>query len=447
MRVLASDIGKHVQERVALSGWAHHIRDLGAICFVLLRDRSGIAQLVFQDAPQFGHESIIRVAGVVVANAKASAGYEVQVEEVEALSTAERDLPLSPHRLREDVGLEALLDHRMLSLRAPRIQAVFRIQAAIIAHFCAYLRREGFTEIKSSKLIASGTEGGTGLFSVDYFGKKVYLAQSPQFYKQALVASGMERVFEVGAAYRAEKHDTPRHLNEYVSLDVEMGFVYSVDELIDVEIGILEAICAGVHVDCGEDIRRYGFSVPYGDQFVRAPRIEYKQAIDIIASSREGRGAGDRHQARERNAPVLDINPEGERILTEWAEEHYDIDAIFITGFPVRKRPFYTLPAETGDASTGSASAGSASFDFLFRGLEMTTGGLRIHDPAHLANNIAKFGLDVNALSDYMQIFRYGAPPHGGFAIGLERLTQKFCNLKSVKEAALFPRDRSRSAP
>ena len=433
MRTLTADIAAQEGKSVTVAGWVHRIRDLGSVCFVLLRDRTGVAQLVFDEAPQFGHESVIEVTGVVRGQLKAPGGYEVQAEACTLVSEAARDLPLLPNRLPPDITLSALLDNRMLSLRAPAIQAVFRIQASIIKHFADYLRAGGFTEIKSSKLIASGTEGGSGLFKVEYFDTEVYLAQSPQLYKQAMVASGMERVFEIGNAYRAEKHDTARHLNEYVSLDVEMGFIDNIDTLIDLEIGILSAIFAGLRGDCADEIAEFGFSVPDGDLFSRAPRIDYSEALQVLGEKSGASGGG---RARR----PFEITPEGERVLCQWAEEKHGIDAVFVTGFPLRKRPFYTLGAEPGGDK-------SASFDLLFRGLEMTTGGLRIHRHGELVESIKRAGLSTEALAGYLRIFEYGAPPHGGFAIGLERLTQKICNLGSVKEASLFPRDRTRVSP
>ncbi|MCG8481294.1 MAG: aspartate--tRNA(Asn) ligase, partial [Spirochaetales bacterium] len=273
------------------------------------------------------------------------------------------------------------------------------------------------------KIISSGTEGGTGLFSVDYFGERVYLAQSPQFYKQAMVASGLERVFEIGAAYRAEKHDTPRHLNEYVSLDVEMGFIESESELMDLEVGLLSHIFSRVAADHGDILAEFGATVPSGDEMARTPRIGHDEAKAII-KERTGKTA-------------FEINPEGERVLCDWAAEAHGVEAVFVFGFPRKKRPFYTYPE----------GRGTRSFDLIFRGLEITTGGQRIHDYRMLTETLPKFGLTEEGLGDYCTIFKYGCPPHGGFAIGLERITQKILGLRNVKEASLFPRDRKRVRP
>jgi nondiscriminating aspartyl-tRNA synthetase len=422
-RTLVAELGDSVGQTVTVAGWVHRIRDLGGITFVLLRDRSGLAQMVYAAPPEFGNETVVQVIGTVAANDKAPGGFEVQVSDTQVLGAADSDLPLSVNQDPEHVGLEAILDNRIVSLRNPQIRHIFELQATIVRLFADWLRDQDFTEIKSSKIIGSGTEGGTGLFSVDYFGDTVYLAQSPQFYKQAMVASGLERVFEIGAAYRAEKHDTPRHLNEYVSLDVEMGFIENEHDLMDLEIGLLGHIFAGVAHRHGAILEEYGASVPSTEALAKTPRISHDDAKKII-KERTGKTA-------------FEINPEGERVLCDWAQETHGVEAVFVFGFPRKKRPFYTYPE----------GLKTRSFDLLFRGLEITTGGQRIHDYAMLLETLPKFGLTEEGLGDYCKIFKYGCPPHGGFAIGLERITQKILGLQNVKEASLFPRDRKRVRP
>lgn len=422
-RVPAALIGDHKGTEVTVCGWVHRIRDLGGITFVLLRDRSGMTQLVYETPPEFGNETVVSVRGVVSANEKAPSGFELHVSETEVLGPAESDLPIAVNQDINGVGLDSVLDHRIVSLRNPRVRHIFELQASVVRYFAEWLRDQEFTEIKSSKIIGSGTEGGTGLFSVDYFGEQVYLAQSPQFYKQAMVASGLERVFEIGAAYRAEKHDTPRHLNEYVSLDVEMGFINDEHDLMDLEVGLLGHIFAGVARDHGAILEEFGASVPSLEALARTPRISHDEAKQLIK---------DRTGTR-----AFEINPEGERTLCDWAQEQHGVEAVFVYGFPRKKRPFYTYPE----------GMKTRSFDLLFRGLEITTGGQRIHDYRALLETLPKFGLTEEGLGDYCKIFQYGCPPHGGFAIGLERITQKILGLHSVKEASLFPRDRKRVRP
>ncbi|NBF41256.1 MAG: aspartate--tRNA(Asn) ligase, partial [Spirochaetes bacterium] len=236
MRVLSRDVPAHEGETITVAGWVHRIRELGSVSFVVLRDRSGIVQIVYEGKVEQTLESVIEVTGACAANEKAPGGFEVRAAETKLLARAEPDLPLSVNGSLDEVSLDALLDHRLVSLRNPKVRHIFQVQSEIIRAFGEFMRSEDFTEIKTSKLIGTGTEGGTGLFEVQYFEDSVYLAQSPQFYKQAMVASGLERVFEIGTAYRAEKHDTPRHLNEYVSLDVEMGFIESENDLMDIEV-------------------------------------------------------------------------------------------------------------------------------------------------------------------------------------------------------------------
>lgn len=423
MRVLARNVSAHAGEQIEASGWVHRIRELGAVAFVVLRDRTGLVQLVYDGKPDLSPESVIHVTGSVAENEKAPGGYEIQVAETSVLAKAASDLPIAVNQDADKVSLEAILDNRILSLRMPKVREIFTVQASVVHHFADHLRSLDFTEIKTSKLIGSGTEGGTGLFEVQYFDDSVYLAQSPQFYKQALVAAGFERVFEIGNAYRAEKHDTPRHLNEYVSLDVEMGFIESESDLMDLEIGILKAIFAGVQADCAGILERWGQNVPAPEALEKTPRISHDDAKKI---------AGDALGKR-----VFEINPESERVLCDWALENHGVEALFVYGFPRKKRPFYTYPA----------GLKTASFDLLFRGLEITTGGRRINEYEMLLEALPKFGLTEEGLADYVQIFKYGCPPHGGFAIGLERLTQKILGLENVKAASLFPRDRRRVRP
>jgi len=356
-------------------------------------------------------------------NEKAPGGLEIHAEHTEVLAQAHADLPIPVNQEPEKLSLEALLDNRMISIRIPKIRSIFKVQSTILKGFAEYLRQNGFTEIKTSKLIGSGTEGGTGLFTVEYFDTRVYLAQSPQFYKQAMISSGLERVFEIGHAYRAEKHDTPRHLNEYVSLDVEMAFIETEHELMDLEQGILNHIFRLVKEENGEDLEVYKATVPTEEEVNRIPRVTYDEAKEII--SREG------------GKKVFDINPEGERILCDWAVKEHGVDAVFVYAFPRKKRPFYAYPE----------GQKTRSFDLLFRGLEITTGGRRIHQYEMLLEALPKFGLTPEGLGGYVDIFKYGCPPHGGFAIGLERLTQKILGLANVKEASLFPRDRKRITP
>ncbi len=424
MRTLVSELPGRLGTEVTVAGWVHRVRDLGGVSFVVLRDRSGSVQLVFDTKPSVSLESVIQVTGVVAANDKAPGGIEVRVGGLEVLSTAEPDLPYPVNQDPARTSLEAILDNRMISLRNPAILSIFRVQSTILRCFAECLRAEGFTEIKTSKLIGTGTEGGTGLFAVEYFDSRVYLTQSPQIYKQALIASGLERVFEIGPAYRAEKHDTPRHINEFTSLDVEMAFIDGEGELMDLETRILAAIFRGIRDAHQRELEAWKASVPDPEACAGIPRVSHDEAREILSTA-TGR-------------KVYEITPEGERGLCDWAAKKAGIEAVFIFGYPRKSRPFYTYPAENNR---------TRSFDLLFRGLEVTSGSVRINRYEMLLENLKAFDLDPAGLADYLSIFRYGCPPHGGFAIGLERLTQKVLGLASVKEATLFPRDRKRTRP
>jgi len=424
MRTLVSELPGKVGTAVTLSGWVHRIRDLGKVSFVVLRDRSGSAQLVFSEKPDVTVESVIRVEGMASANEKAPGGVEVRVEKLEVLSAAAADLPFPVNQEPGKTSLESILDNRMISVRNPSILSIFRVQSSILRGFAEHMRSEGFSEIKTSKLIGTGTEGGTGLFAVDYFDTKVYLTQSPQLYKQAMIASGLERVFEIGPAYRAEKHDSPRHINEFVSLDVEMAFIESEQELMDLETRILASIFTLIREVNGKDLEAWKAAVPDPESCPRIPRVSHDEAREIVS--------------KETGKKAFEITPEGERALCDWAQRTAGIDAAFVYGYPRKSRPFYTFPADNNK---------TRAFDLLFRGLEVTSGGMRINQYDLLVENAKTFGLDPAGLSDYLSIFRYGCPPHGGFAIGLERLTQKILGLSSVKEATLFPRDRKRVRP
>lgn len=425
MRILASQVNKHTGKTVSLSGWVHRTRDLGGVFFIILRDRSGMVQLVLDSKTELTNETVITVKGKATASEKAPGGVEVHVKpaDITVLAPADPNLPIPVNGDPKNINLDAILDNRIISLRIPKIRSIFSLQAGILEYFAEHMRSEDFTEVKTSKLIGTGTEGGTNLFQVEYFDTKVYLAQSPQFYKQTMISSGMERVFEIGAAYRAEKHDTPRHLNEYISLDIEMAFIESEHDLMDIEQRILKTIFKRVKEKKADVLELWNATVPEPELVDKIPRISHDGARDIIS--------------KQTGKKAFDINPEGERVLCDWALKEHGIDAVFVNAFPRKKRPFYTYPLEQK----------TMSFDLLFRGLEITTGGRRINEYAMLLEALPKFGLTEEGLGDYMHIFKYGCPPHGGFAIGLERLTQQILGLSNVKEASLFPRDRKRVKP
>ncbi|AJA46280.1 aspartate--tRNA(Asp/Asn) ligase [Clostridium pasteurianum DSM 525 = ATCC 6013] len=413
---------------VELKGWVHKIYDLGKISFVKLRDKTGIIQIVIDESlnVKLRLEMCIAVKGKKVKNEKAPEGIEVQVDELKVLGKTYYDkLPFAINAGKIKAALETQLDHRTISLRAPKITAVFKVQEKIADAFKDYLKGQNFTEVYTPKIIASGTEGGSELFTVNYFDHRAFLAQSPQFYKQMMVGSGFERIFEIGHAYRAELHNTYRHLNEYVSLDLEMGFIEDEFEIMDLEEGFMNYLFKYIKKECSAELKLYNIELP---EEVKIPRITLFDAQEILLKEYGKR------------SPKGNIDNEGEKLFAEYVKKEYGSDFVFLTKYPAAKRPMYTMPDDEIEGAT-------RSFDLIYKGLEITTGGQRIHDYEELVANIAKMGFKTEEFEFYTDNFRYGMPPHGGLAIGLERLTMKILGLDNIREAALLPRDMKRITP
>jgi len=337
---------------------------------------------------------------------------------------------------------QTLLDYRPLTLRNEKVRAIFKIEAEIVRAFRQYLDEQGFTEIHSSKLVSTGTEGGAQLFAVDYFGRRAYLAQSPQFYKQIMVGA-FERVYEVGPVYRAEEHDTTRHLNEYISLDFEMGFIQSEQDVIRMQVACLGHIFAEVAGRCAKEFALYGITLP---QIESIAQISLSEARELLIKQYNWRP----------ESSVHDLDGEGERLLCSHFEKSEGLSMVYVTNYPHKIRPFYAMPCANGiqnGAGNGVAGdttinePGSRSFDLLYGGLEITTGGQRIHEYAKLTESMKARGLNPEDFGDYLMAFKHGLPPHGGLAIGLERLAKQMLKLPSVKQTALFPRDINRLTP
>jgi len=415
-RVLLQTLGGHVGEQVEVAGWVMEDRDLGGVRFLSLMDRTGRGQIVLKgvDTPSFGRQSVVSVAGQVVANSRAVGGAEVVGESLSLLAPVLGNPPLDPAR--DEPSLEMALAHRMLSLRKGDIHTTFEVQAALTRGFRSCLESQGFTEVHTPKIVGSGTEGGANLFPLRYFGRQAYLAQSPQFYKEMLVGAGFERVFEVGPVFRAETHDTARHLNEYTSLDLEVGFIGGVEDLLRLETGLLCRM------------------LEEAEPFARHPFPVLPKAIPVM-TFREAQALVERSGRRLDG----DLDPESERELSTYVGSSQNGGWVFVTGFPSDRRPFYALPSQ---------EAGYVeSFDLICAGLEVTTGGMRQHLHRPLTEAIERHHLDPDSFGAYLDAHRWGLPPHGGLAIGLERLTARLLGLPNVREATLFPRDRSRLAP
>lgn len=425
-RVLANELGQYVKQEVLLKGWVFRIRELSQVSFVILRDRTGYVQIVLEPAllqsASLTVESTIEVRGIVQPEPRAPQGFEIEARAITPLGKAQA-LPISINGPSLNVNLDTILDHRVLSLRHAQTNPIFKIQASLVHGFQAFLEQEGFVQVFTPKIVASGTEGGTELFSLQYFEEKAYLAQSPQFYKQMMVGAGYERVYEIGQVYRAEKHATSRHLNEYVSLDLEMGFIESEHDVMDLQNRLLAHMFLYVREKRGEELKSLGVVLP---DVPNIPRIPLLEALQILESE-YGKVCED-----------LDLDPEGERLLSQYALKRTGSEFVFVTDYPWEKRPMYTMPKGEGQ---------TRSFDLLFRGLEITTGGQRIHVYEDLEANIRRKGLNPTSFPTYLNVFTWGMPPHGGLAIGLERLTAQILGLSNVREATLFPRDRNRLSP
>ncbi len=417
-----SSVGAHVE----LHGWLHAIRDLGNFSFLVLRDGAGTAQLVVPRALRetlglAGPESVIRAEGLVVSNDAAPGGAEVQATSLEVLTAVTEALPVTLGKRTLAAQLPTLLDFAPLTLRHPMRRAVFQVSAAAMAGFRATLQPDGFTEVQTPKLVESATEGGANVFEVEYFGRKAYLAQSPQFYKQMMVGV-FERVFEVGPVFRAEPHATSRHINEYVSLDVEMGFIASHLDVMAMLTATLRGMLQMVAERCGAELALLGIELP-----------EVPQAIVALSFGEAKAVAGG-------DASEPDLSPAEERAIGTWALAEHRSDWVFVTGYPLAKRPFYTHPAPEEPTS-------SNSFDLLFRGTELVTGGQRLHRYEDYLAALAARGLSTEPFEGYLQAFRYGMPPHGGFAIGLERFLMQLVGAENLREVTLFPRDIHRLSP
>ncbi len=421
MRVLIKDLHQHVGEEVELLGFLHWRRDLGKVQFLLLRDRSGVVQVVTGGMKLPLPESSLRVRGLVVESPKAPGGLEVQAKEVEVLSPALEPTPVEIPKEAWRAHPDTLLEYRYVTLRGEKARAPLKVQAALVRGFRRYLDRQDFTEIFTPKVVRAGAEGGSGLFGVDYFEKRAYLAQSPQLYKQIMVGV-FERVYEVAPVWRMEEHHTSRHLNEYLSLDVEMGFIQDEEDLMRLEEELLQEMLEEALASAGREIALLEAEWPSIPKEI--PRLTHAEARRIL---------------KEMGYPVgQDLSEEAERLLGQHAKERWGSDWLFITRYPRAIRPFYTYPEPDGT---------TRSFDLLFRGLEITSGGQRIHRYQDLLESLKAKGMDPEAFQGYLEVFKYGMPPHGGFAIGAERLTQKLLGLPNVRYARAFPRDRHRLTP
>jgi nondiscriminating aspartyl-tRNA synthetase len=427
-RVLSADLHEHVGERVAISGWLHRRRDLKSVSFLIVRDRAGLAQVVLPPgaACDLPEETVVQVAGMVTASAQAPSGAELTEPAITALSGPAAPPPFDLYRPALTATLPTILDHAPTTLRHPRLRAGFTIAAASAAGFRAALDRLDFTEVFTPKIVESATESGASVFGLDYFGRPAYLAQSPQFYKQAMVGV-FERVYEVGPVFRAEPHDTARHLAQYTSLDAELGFIASHYDVMAVCRDAVAGMVSSVSERARPEMDLLRASLP--EVPAQIPHLHFADAMELISKATATDVTGE-----------PDLAPVHERWLCEWSAREHGSELVFVTGYPLASKPFYTYP----DPERARYSYG---FDLLFRGMEIVTGGQRLHRYEDYLAALAARGMDPAPFAGYLQVFEHGMPPHGGFAIGLERWTARLTGAANVRQVTMFPRDLHRLSP
>ncbi len=413
-------------------GWLHRLRAMGEVNFLVLRDRTGVAQAVLSPddlAPLHGllPETVIALTGDVVEAAQAPGGYELHHAAVEVISPVHDATPFELNKKRVKAGLPVFLDHAVIGHRAPDRRAIMKLSSGVMAGFRATLRARDFTEIQTPKLVGSATESGANVFPVEYFGRTAYLAQSPQFYKQIMVGV-FERVFEVGPVFRAEPHSTTRHINQYVSMDVEFGFIKDHFDVMAMLTEVVGGILDHLKENYAAELTGLDAEMPLLP--AKIPWIHFPKAQQML---HDQFGVNDA-------LGEPDLAPEHERILGQWARKEFNSDFLFVTGYPMVKRPFYTHP-DPADTRY------SNSFDLLFRGTELVTGGQRLHRYDDYLAAAERFKYSLEPFEHYLETFKFGMPPHGGFAIGLERFIMQLLCLDNIRLATLFPRDIHRLVP
>ncbi len=432
----SSDINSaSVDSDVILLGWVHILRDKGKIKFLILRDERGTVQITlpqkkvpadtFELSGQLKPEMAIAVHGKVVATNQLESGAEVIPTMIRIINTSDR-LPIDVVEGKVDIDLDTRLNNRVLDLRKPTINAVFKIQHSLVRFAREYLEQNNFVEIHTPKIVAEATEGGANLFEIKYFEKKAYLAQSPQFYKQLMLLAGFGRVFEIAPVFRAEKHNTRRHINEYTSFDFEMAWISGVEDVMRMEEQMLHHSFKKTKEQMAPELDLLGVDLVVPK--VPFKRVKYREAIDLL-------------NAEGKNLSVKDdIDPESELLLGKIFPEKFGTDMVFLTHYPLELRPAYTMPSLTDEGMT-------ESFDLTYKGMEITTGGQRIHIYDLLVERFKAKGFDPEAFTFYLDPFKYGAPPHGGLGLGVERLTMQLLGIDNIREATLLPRDRDRITP
>ncbi len=420
-------------QKVVLRGAVHTIRDMSEFSFIVLRTYEGIVQCVCKqplegfDVKVLREGTTLEVCGQIHLEDRAPNGFEILLADGKVLSMPAADtmMPLPISKWKLNTSLETKISLRPVSLRNLRERAVFKIQEGIVRGFRDFLFSQNFTEVRTPKIVAGNAEGGANVFKLEYFGKKAFLAQSPQFYKQTMVGV-YDRVFEAAPVFRAEKHNTTRHLNEYTSLDFEMGYIDGFEDIMDMEAAMLAYIFSFLETTYAKELKILNVTLP---DVSKIPAVRFDQAKELVAQ---------KYDRKIKNP--YDLEPEEEILIGKYFKEEFDADFVFVTHYPSKKRPFYAMDDPTDKRFT-------LSFDLLFKGMEITTGGQRIHTYDEQVQKMKDRGMDIEDFTNYLMIHKHGMPPHGGLGIGLERLTMRLLDEANVRETTLFPRDVSRLEP
>ncbi len=420
------ELKKHIGEVVKVHGSIYKVRKMKGFSFVLLRTKREVMQCIAEEGIELpAEESCVILTAQVVEESRSKKGYELHIKGIEVLSVPHEASPIVINQKLVDTSIENMLDYRVVTLRNEKQRALFKLQEGICQGFRGFLQGQNFTEIHTPKLVQTGAEGGANIFALNYFGQEAYLAQSPQFYKQMMVGV-YERVFEIGPVFRAEKHDTSRHLNEYTSVDFELGYIHSFEEIMEMEIGMLKYTMNYLRASYGAELELLEVQLPAIEEI---PVITFHEAKELVS--------------KEYNRPITDMEdfePEEEKLLYECIRKKTGSEFVFVTHYPSSKRPFYAMETPGNPAVT-------ESFDLLFRGLEITTGGQRIHGYAEQVEKMKRREMNVELFESYLMMHKYGMPPHGGMGLGLERFTAKLLGYENVRYATLFPRDIHRLTP
>jgi nondiscriminating aspartyl-tRNA synthetase len=429
--VTAADLKERMEEEIVLYASIYKVRKMKGFAFVLLRTGREVFQCLFEEAccnlklEELVEESCVKARVFVKPEERSKLGFDLMLRYVEILSVPLEGSPIVINQKRVDTSLQNLLDYRMVTLRNERERSIFKLQEGIVFGIREFLSTEHFTEIRSPKIVYQGAEGGANIFKLDYFGRDAYLAQSPQFYKQMMVGV-FHRVFEIGPVFRAEKHDTSRHLNEYTSIDFEMGFIESFEDIMQMECALLRFVFKFLQENYQNELEILQVILPKVNEI---PVIKFMEAKELI-----------RDTYQREITDLLDFEPEEEKLLSEIFLKETGSEFVFVTHYPSMKRPFYTMDSPENSQET-------LSFDLIFRGIEITTGGQRIHQYQKQVDKMIRKDMNIEEFASYLAMHKFGMPPHGGLGLGLERFTSRLLNQDNVRYSTLFPRDLNRLTP